>query len=333
MENEFIISVALISYNQENYVQKALESILKQKTGFKYEVLISDDASSDNTAVILKNICKHNTNNNAVIRLLCRNENVGATTNAYEILKRAKGKYIASLEGDDYWVDECFLQRQVDFLEEHDEYIGVQDKCIVVDKDGNPIQDKNTGKGTDFWIYNKSIYGIEDLEEWKMPGHISALVYRNIYMDKTNKGYLLKKYHGVVGDKTILMLLVSKGNIYCTGRVSMNYRFVTVKTANNWMSEKNEAMRRYDEYKMIFRIENFFKSEGFNTNMEKLKHSKIAAIAIIFMQKPNRYRFKTMMKIILYRKRPISDLLIAINAIIQKLYWKMKGQPDHRVSV
>ena len=85
-----------------------------QKVNFKYEILVGDDCSSDDTQNVLKEYQKSNP---SLFRLFLRDSNIGATKNAYELLINARGKYLATCEGDDYWTDENKLQIQVDFLE------------------------------------------------------------------------------------------------------------------------------------------------------------------------------------------------------------------------
>ncbi|MFA7493823.1 MAG: glycosyltransferase, partial [Proteiniphilum sp.] len=99
-----------------------LEGFLMQKTDFKYEILIHDDASTDGTTEIIK---KYETKFPDIMKPLYEDENQwikgrrGSTVFNYP---RAKGKYIALCEGDDYWIDPLKLQKQVDFLEQYPEY-------------------------------------------------------------------------------------------------------------------------------------------------------------------------------------------------------------------
>ncbi len=118
--NTPLVSVCTISYNHEKYITEALDSFLMQETSFPFELVIADDHSFDGTAsVITKYIEKFP----KIIKANLRVENVGAMTNFIDNMKRAKGKYIALCEGDDYWTDPLKLQKQVDFLENNTEYV------------------------------------------------------------------------------------------------------------------------------------------------------------------------------------------------------------------
>jgi glycosyltransferase involved in cell wall biosynthesis len=122
-----LVSVNIITYNHEPYIVQAIEGALMQKTNFPYEVLIGEDDSSDGTREICKEYAAKYPDK---IRLFLNDrKNViyinGQPTgrwNFINLLKKAKGKYIAICEGDDYWTDPYKLQKQVDFLEANPEY-------------------------------------------------------------------------------------------------------------------------------------------------------------------------------------------------------------------
>ena len=121
MESTIKVSVLCAAYNHERYIRKCLDGFVMQKTNFKYEVLINDDASTDNTAQIIR---EYEEKYPDIIKPIYQTENqyskgVRITT---EILgPKAKGKYIAFCEGDDFWTDENKLQAQVEALEAHPE--------------------------------------------------------------------------------------------------------------------------------------------------------------------------------------------------------------------
>ena len=116
--NDIMVSICCSTYNHEKYISDAIESFLMQKTNFKFEILIHDDASTDSTPEIIK---KYELKYPEIIKPLYQTENqyskgikVGQINRA-----RAKGKYIAVCEGDDYWIDPYKLQKQVDYMEAH----------------------------------------------------------------------------------------------------------------------------------------------------------------------------------------------------------------------
>ncbi|NRD20807.1 glycosyltransferase [Winogradskyella eckloniae] len=115
------VSICVLTYNQENYIEQSLESLLGQKTNFKFDVVIGEDCSTDKTATRINALAQKHNN----ITLLDNSKNLGVLPNFIRTLKACKGKYIAFCEGDDYWIDEHKLQKQVDFLEANPEYGGV----------------------------------------------------------------------------------------------------------------------------------------------------------------------------------------------------------------
>lgn len=116
---DFEVSVCMLCYNHEQYIQKAIEGVLMQKTKFPVKLIIGEDNSTDNSHKICKT---YKTKNPQQIHILTTAENLGIKHNFIRTLNACSGKYIAICEGDDYWSDPYKLQKQVDFLENHSEY-------------------------------------------------------------------------------------------------------------------------------------------------------------------------------------------------------------------
>ncbi len=118
--NGIMVSVVCNTYNHEKYIANALEGFVSQKTTFPFEILVMDDASTDGTADIIREYEKKYPD---LIKPIYH------TVNQYsrglgpmkQNRERAIGKYIALCEGDDYWIDEYKLQKQVDYMEAHPE--------------------------------------------------------------------------------------------------------------------------------------------------------------------------------------------------------------------
>ena len=113
------LSVLMLAYNQEAFIREALESVLAQQTTFDFEIVIGEDCSTDTTRSIIQS---YQAAHPGKIRGLYRAENVGMIENFIQGYRACQGEYIAMLEGDDYWVDPCKLQKQVDFLESHPDF-------------------------------------------------------------------------------------------------------------------------------------------------------------------------------------------------------------------
>ena len=108
------VSICCITYNQEKYIGKSIESMLMQQTDFDFEIVIGEDCSTDSTLSILLN---YQQKNPGKINILPRTGNLGVRKNFLDTLLNCKGEYIAICEGDDYWTDPLKLQKQVDFMD------------------------------------------------------------------------------------------------------------------------------------------------------------------------------------------------------------------------
>ncbi len=185
--NKIIVSVCCLAYNHESYIRKCLEGFLIQKTDFPFEILIHDDASTDGTEEIIREYEAKYPN---IIKPLYEKENQwqkGRRGSAIFNFPRARGKYIALCEGDDYWTDPYKLQKQVDFLEENPEY-------GMVHTDYDRFYTK-TGK----WLHNimhetfknnLSILSgniLEDLLMYRAMVWTGTVCFRKEFVD--NKGY------------------------------------------------------------------------------------------------------------------------------------------------
>lgn len=112
--SEPFVNIFMVAYNHEPYIAQAIESVLVQKTNFDYQLVIGEDCSTDGTRDIVKKYADKYPNK---IKAILNSKNIGAMPNADQVFKACTGKYIAMLEGDDYWTDPYKLQKQVDFLE------------------------------------------------------------------------------------------------------------------------------------------------------------------------------------------------------------------------
>ena len=109
-----LVSIRVHSYNQEQYIEQCLDSILAQKTNFEYEIVLANNPSEDRT----KEICiEYQKRYPERIRLLLREQNMGFFANFFETGRMCRGKYIARCDADDYWCDNNKLQKQVDVME------------------------------------------------------------------------------------------------------------------------------------------------------------------------------------------------------------------------
>ncbi|MEN9395309.1 MAG: hypothetical protein RL362_1530 [Bacteroidota bacterium] len=131
-----LLAVFMVTYNHENYVEQAILSVVQQKVNFKIQLFIGEDKSTDGTLEICKRLQSEYPN---IIQVLTAPSNIGVYANAsnvFEACINSGAKYIALLEGDDYWSNPNKLQSQVDILESDDNIAGSYHNTEFLYKDG-----------------------------------------------------------------------------------------------------------------------------------------------------------------------------------------------------
>ncbi|MBU1215144.1 MAG: glycosyltransferase family 2 protein [Gammaproteobacteria bacterium] len=132
-----MVSICCITFNHAEYIEHAIEGMLMQETTFPFEILINDDCSTDGTDEVIRAYEKKYPN---LIFPVYQKENqfkFGGAINPRFNYLRAKGKYIAICEGDDYWTDSLKLQKQVSFLESNPDYVITYHDAQPFDESGN----------------------------------------------------------------------------------------------------------------------------------------------------------------------------------------------------
>ena len=223
------MSICTLVYNHEPYLRECFDGILMQKTNFAFEVLVHDDASTDNSAAIIREYTAKYPN---IFKPIYQTENQyskGIKVNATYQYPRAKGKYIAICEGDDYWTDPLKLQKQVDFLESHPDYVMCSHRFKVFKQNDNLMEDDWYGEVPDGITYdlNSLIHG----SWYNQP---LTLVYRfealnvNEYLkypnakDATLVYHLLKKGKGYLMPDVMAVYRIHSGGVWAGSSVKVN---------------------------------------------------------------------------------------------------------------
>lgn len=131
-ENRYIITTIIVSYNHEKYIAHAIDSALMQCGNFKHEIIISDDGSTDKTVEIIKHYAKKYPD---IIKNISESKNIGVGENYKKCFKFANGKYIAILEGDDFWIDPLKLEKQSIFLDKNFDCSMVFNRFLMFDEE------------------------------------------------------------------------------------------------------------------------------------------------------------------------------------------------------
>ncbi len=108
------LSILLVTYNQQDYINQCLQSIFSQEIPFNSEIVVADDCSTDATPSIIEKMLK---DSGCKYRFLDNEDNLGISKNYQRGFSACRGEYIAVMEGDDYWEDPLRLKKHVDFLD------------------------------------------------------------------------------------------------------------------------------------------------------------------------------------------------------------------------
>lgn len=256
MENENImVSILCTAYNHEKYIRQCLDGFVMQKTNFKFEVIVHDDASTDNTANIIR---EYEEKYPEIIKPIYQNENqyskkVGITKKF--TLPKAKGKYIAICEGDDFWTDDYKLQKQVDILENYPNC-----KCCVctvrdANEDGSMMNTTHPSE-----VFDSGILHTEDFLKLACKEYAfqtsSYLFLRSAYIEYIEHTPKYKKV-SPVGDWPILLYFSEIGDIYYIKDEMSCYRRNAIGSYTTSMISSTISKRKKYNKGLINMIESF----------------------------------------------------------------------------
>ena len=280
------LSVCIITYNHGKYIAQAIDSVLMQQANFDYEILIGEDDSSDNTREICKEYAAKYPD---IIRLFLNDrKNViyinGQPTgrwNFINLLKNAKGKYIALCEGDDYWTDPYKLQKQVDFLEGNPDFSMCYHDALIMKN--NKLIEKKFLEPFRFHYQplDKSVFDTEDtLYPFASFAPTASILFRNKLITEFPDWY----YTCAFGDRMIFTMLSKHGKIKYLdfvgsvrrihpGGISSNFtqismaqeRLIFFKNMPSYLGAKYKPLcDRYLKYFYEFLILSYFKNQSGN---------------------------------------------------------------------
>lgn len=251
MENGIAVSVICSTYNHEKYIRDALEGFVMQKTTFPFEVLVHDDASTDGTADIIR---EYERKYPDIIKPIYQTENqyskkVGITA-VYQI-SRARGKYIAPCEGDDYWTDPMKLQKQYDFMERNPEYTLCACSTLWLDMLHNKVEPDSCRTDRDRDV---------SLEELILEQNGRAFQYATIFARKElflDRPEWMKNFG--VGDTPLMLRAAQTGRVRMLADTMAVYR---AQTNGSWSIQyKKNAEFRIKVFERLIRGFSMFNEE------------------------------------------------------------------------
>lgn len=238
------VIIAITTFNLENYISQALDSVLMQETNFEFKIIVGDDCSSDKTQDILKEYKQKYPNK---IDVLFSSKNMGSLANSNRLLDKIDSEYFCFLDGDDYWIDNKRLQRQVDFMDSHKEY----SMC------GGDTQFLRNGELAETMLDKKMLgrtLSFNNLVNGEMPViiHTSTILFRNIIFKDGlppcfKEAVGTKEECALRGEDFRRILHLERGPIYVENEVLSVYR---IHDKGIWQGKT--PLRRYLEIAVTF---------------------------------------------------------------------------------
>ena len=255
MDN-YEVDITLLCYNHGKYVARCLDSILSQKTNFKFRIFISDDCSTDNSQEVIR---EYEIKYPDIVFPIYNKKNMGVTKNSAQLKERCTSKYICGGESDDYWTDDLRLQKQYDFLENHPEFVAVGGNFYNVDSNG-----ENPSRGLLKWQVDRS-YSMNDYLKYGFIIHGNTLMRRNI-IKKDERYRKLRSCAPTMGDVITRALLYDKGDIYCLKDVIHAHRAGNNEKSSFYTQSRSNPIKYCYMYNDIVAALNEYFDNKYNFN-------------------------------------------------------------------
>jgi len=245
--NEPLLSVLLVCYNQKDFLPQALDSVLRQKTSFEFEIVAADDASTDGSRQLLEEYAaKHPT-----MRILPPQANLGVTRNYQRGFAACQGRYVAVLEADDYWVREDRLEIMVSFLEANPIFSMAANRFLGLYENGlyfwYPLPLRNEYP---LYLSAHDLIFSEEIGRVIFFGNFSTCVYRKAALEAIPP----KLFEHMVYDWPINIAVARYGPVACFPELMSVYRILKNSTWNR----QTEQEKRKEMMAGVALIEEFF---------------------------------------------------------------------------
>ena len=252
--HNYLVTVFCLAYNHEKYIRTTFEGFVKQKTSFKFKVLVHDDASTDSTPDIIREYMEKYPD---MFEAILQDENKyqqGIDIEDKYLLPKIDTKYVAACECDDYWTDPNKLQMQVEYMEKHPE-------CSLCVHDTEKIFENGRSTGKSFNPSRKEKdYTFKDiaLSEPSAYFHFSSLMWRNDTFRQKNPAFEMKG----IGDYPMALYFAYIGYIHYIPKIMSCYRLNSIGSWSSMMDSDNS--KKVTQHKNIIK--------GFKSIDEYTKH-------------------------------------------------------------
>ena len=304
---DIMVSVICTTYNHEKYIRKCLDGFIMQETDFPYEVLVHDDASTDNTAAIVH---EYEILYPDIIKPIYQTENQYSKGKAITrdiIFPKCRGKYIALCEGDDYWTDPHKLQKQVAALETHPDCFMCVCKVERISEDESEILGYYPG-----FPLNEGVIASDKF--------LKIIIKEYTFQTSSYVFYaaLYKKYAentpdfartSPVGDVAYLLYFGYAGNVYYCKETMTRYRIGSIGCWNErtWFNNHNRRKYYLKTAETFSKFDDYTKGRYHEICMQKLYLNRFLSA-----ESARDYQKLLFAKEYMFLKQPIKKRLIII---------------------
>lgn len=284
-----MVTIRCITYNHEPYIRQCLEGFVMQKTNFRFEAVVHDDASTDGTADIIREYAEKYPD---IIKPIFETENQyskhdGAISRIMN--EHTHGKYVAMCEGDDYWIDSLKLQKQVDFLEGNPEYSMCFHNAFVYKEEIPDVSLFNMMKS------DKDLLPHDAIHKWLVPT-AAIVAHRNVVLNHPQ--WMPRIYSG---DYSLILFALYCGKIHYLHSISSVYR-LSYSAGSMSALMKKQGIFVIEQHLLLLKAYN----KGTNYIFKKELNSRIKVLE-------KELRFQKAMK-----NKDIYGLLLSADLIIKK---------------
>lgn len=212
------VSVCMITYGHEKFIEQAINGVLMQDCDFEVELILANDCSPDNTNEVIRKILENHPRA-SWIKYTKHDKNLGMTPNFLFALNQCKGEFVAMCEGDDYWITKDKLQKQVDILESN--------KQVGLVYTGVKHFNQNTAKFIE--IAPRYVERQEEIIPSMLKSkfvEFATTVFRKTVLDKVISIIKKELEKAVIGDTRILLETAHNSEIYFLNEVTTVYRIL-----------------------------------------------------------------------------------------------------------
>lgn len=266
-EGSPLVSIFCATYNHENYIGQAIEGFLMQQTNFPFEIIITEDKSTDGTALIIR---EYENKFPEKFVVFYHKENLYSKKIDFfhtEVLPVIKGRYIAWCEGDDYWTDPYKLQKQVDFLEGNPEYVMCFHNAIIKYENNKKNQHQFNYIKTDQNIELKKL-----INNWIVP--TASIIFKRSILplpDWSNKIYS--------GDMTLILTAYQQGKIF----------FIKDKMSVYRKQNNENSLSQRASTKFLFEVKQHMLLYELFNNETNLKYYTVLSDKIEFLKDTEKF--------------------------------------------